>query len=128
MTQTLILVTILLITQVTELKLLFETQVSQHRFYYVIMASLITCIAIEILIGLVTVYVTQKRSDFWSRMTSDSKAKNQDPKAAIYTGCHGKSSSGWNYFSRSCLFYFMLNLCDKKNPTLCLIYVIKKSS
>ncbi|ESO01812.1 hypothetical protein HELRODRAFT_160981 [Helobdella robusta] len=53
---------------VTELKLLFETQVSQHRFYYVIMTSLITCICIEILIGLVTVYVTHRRIESWAKL------------------------------------------------------------
>ena len=55
------LVTILLLTQITELKLLLELNSDHHRFYHLVLSALIVCIAAEVLLGVVTVYVTRDR-------------------------------------------------------------------
>jgi hypothetical protein len=51
------LVTILSLTQVTELKLLLDCGPESHRFYVVVLSLLITAIALEVLVGAVVIYV-----------------------------------------------------------------------
>jgi Ninjurin len=51
------LVTILSLTQVTELKLLLDCGPESHRFYTLVLSLLITAIALEIVVGAVVIYI-----------------------------------------------------------------------
>jgi len=51
------LVTILSLTQITELKLLLDIGRQGHRFYEFVLTMLIACISLELLIGIIIIYV-----------------------------------------------------------------------
>jgi len=51
------LVTILSLTQITELKLLLDIGRQGHRFYEFVLTMLIGCISLELLIGIIIIYV-----------------------------------------------------------------------
>jgi len=51
------LVTILSLTQVTELKLLLDSGPDSHRFYSLVLALLIVAILLEVLVGTVIIYI-----------------------------------------------------------------------
>src|SRR6218665_1016135 len=51
------LVTVLSLTQITELKLLLDLGRQGHRFYSLVLAMLITCISLEIFIGIIIIYI-----------------------------------------------------------------------
>ena len=51
------LITILSLTQVTELKLLLDCGPESHRFYTLVLTLLVTAIALEILVGAVVIYI-----------------------------------------------------------------------
>jgi len=51
------LVTILSLTQITELKLLLDVGPSAHRFYAVVLGLLVAAISLEILVGAVIIYI-----------------------------------------------------------------------
>ena len=51
------LVTILSLTQITELKLLLDVGPSAHRFYALVLGLLVAAISLEILVGAVIIYV-----------------------------------------------------------------------
>jgi len=68
------LVTILTLTQITELKLLLDIGRQGHRFYDFVLTLLIACISLEIFVGVVIIYVgnlhyyraaTKPESDGW---------------------------------------------------------------
>ena len=51
------LVTILSLTQITELKLLLDVGPSGHRFYALVLGLLVAAISLEILVGAVIIYI-----------------------------------------------------------------------
>jgi len=51
------LVTILSLTQITELKLLLDVGPSAHRFYALVLGLLVAAISLEILVGAVIIYI-----------------------------------------------------------------------
>lgn len=51
------LVTILTLTQITELKLLLDIGRHGHRFYDFVLTLLIACISLEIFVGLIIIYI-----------------------------------------------------------------------
>lgn len=51
------LVTILSLTQITELKLLLDIGRSGHRFYDFVLTLLIACISFELLVGIIIIYI-----------------------------------------------------------------------
>jgi len=51
------LVTILSLTQITELKLLLDVGPSAHKFYALVLGLLVAAISLEILVGAVIIYV-----------------------------------------------------------------------
>ena len=51
------LVTILSLTQITELKLLLDIGRSGHRFYDFVLTLLIACISLELLVGVIIIYI-----------------------------------------------------------------------
>ncbi len=51
------LVTILFLTQITELKLLLDIGRQGHRFYTVVLTLLIACISLELLAGMIIIYI-----------------------------------------------------------------------
>ena len=51
------LVTILSLTQVTELKLLLDCGPDSHRFYGLVLSLLVTTIILEVLVGAVVIYI-----------------------------------------------------------------------
>lgn len=51
------LVTILSLTQITELKLLLDLGRQGHRFYNLVLVMLIACISLEIFIGVIIIYI-----------------------------------------------------------------------
>lgn len=74
------LVTILTLTQITELKLLLDIGRQGHRFYDFVLTMLIACISLEIFVGVVIIYVgnlhyyrstTKNESDQWASTTTE---------------------------------------------------------
>jgi len=51
------LVTILSLTQITELKLLLDVGPTAHRFYALVLGLLVAAISLEILVGAVIIYI-----------------------------------------------------------------------
>jgi len=51
------LVTILCLTQITELKLLLDIGRQGHRFYDFVLTLLVACISLEIFVGVVIIYI-----------------------------------------------------------------------
>jgi len=51
------LITILSLTQITELKLLLDVGPSAHRFYALVLGLLVAAISLEILVGAVIIYI-----------------------------------------------------------------------
>ena len=51
------LVTILTLTQITELKLLLDIGRQGHRFYDFVLTMLIACISLEIFVGIIIIYI-----------------------------------------------------------------------
>jgi hypothetical protein len=51
------LVTILSLTQITELKLLFDIGRQGHQFYDLVLSLLIACISLEIFVGMIIIYI-----------------------------------------------------------------------
>ena len=51
------LVTILTLTQITELKLLLDIGRTGHRFYDFVLTMLIACISLEIFVGMIIIYI-----------------------------------------------------------------------
>ena len=51
------LVTILCLTQITELKLLLDIGRQGHRFYDFVLTLLVACISLEIFVGVVIMYI-----------------------------------------------------------------------
>ena len=51
------LVTILCLTQITELKLLLDIGRQGHRFYDFVLTMLVACISLEIFVGVVIIYI-----------------------------------------------------------------------
>jgi len=51
------LVTILCLTQITELKLLLDIGRHGHRFYDFVLTLLVACISLEIFVGVVIIYI-----------------------------------------------------------------------
>jgi hypothetical protein len=51
------LITVLSLTQITELKLLLDIGRQGHRFYDFVLAMLIACISLEIFIGIIIIYI-----------------------------------------------------------------------
>ena len=51
------LITVLSLTQITELKLLLDIGRQGHRFYDFVLAMLVACISLEIFIGIIIIYI-----------------------------------------------------------------------
>jgi len=51
------LVTILSLTQITELKLLLDIGRQGHRFYDFVLTLLVACISLEICVGVIIIYI-----------------------------------------------------------------------